>query len=421
MPIKRAAGYNKTVNTKHYTLIATTAFGLESLVKQELTELGYPILNTENGRVIFSGGLEAIARANLWLRCADRVLIQVGQFRAETFDELYEKTKALAWQDYIPKDGNFPAAKISSVKSKLFSKSDGQRIVKKAIADKLMRAWHVTRLPETGARYPVHIRILKDVATLEIDTTGSGLHKRGYRQYGNDAPLRETIAAALVLLSKWNPSRPFLDPMCGSGTIAIEAALIGKNIAPGLKKTFVSESWPVFPKGFWDRQRAAARAAENGLSFRVLGSDKDPKALKQARTNAELAGVSDYVAFQRLDVSQIQTKRRYGVLITNPPYGERMGDVKALAPLYREMGKVFRALPDWSYFIITAYPDFEQVFGQKPTKNRKIYNSTIKTYFYEYFGPLPPKRRAEPEKSESHEEDKTAALRLGREPEEPRR
>lgn len=378
---------------KPLDLIATTAFGLESIVKDEIIKLGYEIISTENGRVTFKGNLRAVVEANLWLRCADRVLIKVGEFRAETFEELFDKTKSLPWADFIPKNGAFPASKISSVKSKLFSKSDGQRIVKKAIADKLIASYGVRVLPETGANYPVFIRILKDQVTLEIDTSGSGLHKRGYREYGNEAPLRETLAAALVILSKWNPSRPFLDPMCGSGTIVIEAAQIGKNIAPGLNKHFVSEEWPVYPKGYWEHARAAAKAKENNLDFRVLGSDIDPKALKQARINAQKAGVEELVAFQRIDLSQIRSKRKYGVIITNPPYGERMGEVKKLKPLYQEMGRVFRSLDDWSYFILTSYPDFQKVFGERATKNRKIYNATIKTYFYEYFGPLPPKKK----------------------------
>lgn len=378
---------------KEYNLIATCAFGLETLLKQEILNLGYEITSVENGRVNFLGTQDAIVEANLWLRTADRVLINVGEFDATTFDELYEKTKALDWSEFIPKNGRFPASKISSVKSKLFSKSDGQRIVKKAVVDSLMKAYHTTILTESGPEYPIFIRILKDHITLEIDTTGSGLHKRGYREHGNEAPLRETIAAALVLLSKWNPSRPFLDPMCGSGTIAIEAALIGKNIAPGLNKTFVSENWPLFDKGLWEELRKFAKEEEKDISFNLLASDIDPKSLRQARINAKKAGVEDLISFQRLDMREIKSKKKYGVLITNPPYGERLGEVRELRPLYKEMGKVFRALPDWTYFILTSYPDFQEIFGEKATKNRKIYNSTIKTYLYEYFGPLPPKKK----------------------------
>lgn len=389
-----------------YNLIATAAFGLESLVKREVEQLGYPITATENGRVYYTGDSEAIIDSNLWLRCSDRVLLKIGEFKAETFDELYEQTKKLPWQKYIPKNGAFPAAKITSVKSKLFSKSDGQRIVKKAVADKLMAAYKTRTLPETGASFPIQIRILKDMVTLSLVSRDSGLHKRGYRQYGNEAPIKETIAAALVMLSRWTPSRPFLDPMCGSGTIVIEAALIGKNIAPGLNKEFVSESWPMFRIGQWEQARREARLKENDLDFRIIGSDIDARSLKQARTNAELAGVTDYVAFQRIDLKDIRTKKKYGVIVTNPPYGERIGEIKTLTPLYREMGRVFRSLDDWSYFIITAFPDFQKVFGEKATKNRKIYNSTIKTYFYEYFGPLPPRRKPREDRAERADNEK---------------
>ncbi|MEA5073628.1 MAG: class I SAM-dependent RNA methyltransferase [Eubacterium aggregans] len=374
-------------------LIATTAFGLESVVKDEVKDLGYTIDQVENGRVYFSGGLDAIARSNLWLRCADRVLLVMGTFRATTFDALFEATKALPWERWIPEDGIFPAAKITSVKSTLFSKSDGQRIVKKAVVERLKMAYGVEWFPETRGHYPIHIQILKDEVVLSIDTSGSGLNKRGYREYGNDAPLKETIAAALVKLSRWRPDRYFLDPLCGSGTIVIEAAMIGKNMAPGLKRSFVSEEWDAIPKDLWADARTQAEEAINDKSFRLLGSDIDSRALKQARTNADLAGVGDLVAFQRLPVKEIATKRRYGVIVTNPPYGERMGDKKEVEALYREMGRAFMALEDWSYFIICGYEGFEKCFGKKATKNRKLYNSTLKTYFYQYFGPLPPRKR----------------------------
>ncbi|MEG1433839.1 THUMP domain-containing class I SAM-dependent RNA methyltransferase [Eubacterium sp.] len=377
-------------------LIATTAFGLESVVKDEVKDLGYTIDQVENGRVYFSGGLDAIARSNLWLRCADRVLLVMGTFRATTFDALFEATKALPWERWIPEDGIFPAAKITSVKSTLFSKSDGQRIVKKAVVERLKMAYGVEWFPETRGHYPIHIQILKDEVVLSIDTSGSGLNKRGYREYGNDAPLKETIAAALVKLSRWRPDRYFLDPLCGSGTIVIEAAMIGKNMAPGLKRTFVSEEWDAIPKDLWADARTQAKEAINDKSFRLLGSDIDSRALKQARTNADLAGVGDLVAFQRLPVKEIATKRRYGVIVTNPPYGERMGDKKEVEALYREMGRAFMALEDWSYFIICGYEGFEKCFGKKATKNRKLYNSTLKTYFYQYFGPLPPRKRFSP-------------------------
>ena len=374
-------------------LIATTAFGLESVVKDEVKALGFTVEKVEDGRVYFSGELDAIPKANLWLRCADRVLLVMGEFEARTFDELFEKTKALPWEDWIPKDGIFPAAKITSVKSTLFSKSDGQRIVKKAVVERLKKSYNCQWFPETRGNYPIHIQILKDKVVLSIDTSGSGLNKRGYREYGNEAPLKETMAAALVKLSKWEPHRFFLDPLCGSGTIVIEAAMIGKNMAPGLNRSFVSESWDRINPTLWEEAREDAQNAINDKSFRVLGSDIDSRALKQARTNAKLAGVEDFVAFQKVAVQTIETSRRYGVIVTNPPYGERLGDTYEIQKLYRDMGKVFEKLQDWSYFIICGYPDFEKYFGKKATKNRKLYNSTIKTYFYQYFGPFPPRKK----------------------------
>lgn len=374
-------------------LIATVAFGLEAVVKKEIMRLGYEIKRVENGKVHFSGPLEAIAQANLWLRCADRVLLEVGSFKATSFDALFEQTKALAWEDYIPVDGEFPAAKITSVKSALFSKSDGQRIVKKAVVERLKSVYKVDWFTENRGKYPIHIQILKDEVTLAIDTSGSGLNRRGYRQYGNEAPIKETIAAALVYLSNWKPHRYFLDPLCGSGTIVIEAALMGKNIAPGLKRSFISEDWDFIPANTFINARELAEGMINDQSFRLLGSDIDSKALKQARNNAELAGVSDYVAFQNLPVQSVQTKKKYGVIITNPPYGERLSDEREIKKLYADMGRVFESLDDWSYFIITGYEKFEKVFGKKVTKNRKLYNGDIKTYFYQYYGPLPPRKK----------------------------
>jgi putative N6-adenine-specific DNA methylase len=350
------------------------------------------VTQVENGRVHFVGDAAAIPRANLWLRCADRLLWDIGRFEARTFDELFEGTRALPWERVIPADGCFPAAKITSVKSRLFSKSDGQRIVKKAVASRLGAHYRVGWFPEDGAAYPIHIQILKDVVTLSLDTSGSGLNKRGYRAHAGGAPLKETLAAALVKLSRWQPERFFLDPLCGSGTIIIEAAMIGKNIAPGMRRHFVSEVWPAIGPKRWQAARTEAERAVNGKSFRVLGSDIDGRVLKQARSNARMAGVEDLVAFQKLPVQQVRTKRRYGVIVTNPPYGERLSDTAGVKRLYREMGAAFAGLPDWSYFILTAYPDFEAAFGRRATKNRKLYNGMLKTYCYQYFGPLPPRR-----------------------------
>lgn len=288
--------------------------------------------------------------------------------------------------------GEFPAAKITSVKSTLFSKSDGQRIVKKAVVERLKQVYQTAWFEESEGRYPIYIQILKDEVVLSIDTSGSGLNKRGYRQHGNAAPLKETIAAALVYLSRWQPDRVFLDPLCGSGTIVIEAAMIGKNMAPGLRRNFVSEQWPVIPDNIWQEERQAAKEAINDKAFRLLGSDIDSVSLKQARINAELAGVTPYVAFQRLPVQKVASRHRYGVVVTNPPYGERIGEEEQVKALYHDMGKVFAELKDWSFFIITGYPEFERYFGKKATKNRKLYNATIKTYFYQYFGPLPKRK-----------------------------
>jgi len=389
--------------SKKINLIATAAFGIESVVKDEIKKLGYEINEVENGKIRYSGPLEAIPRSNLWLRCADRVLLEIGRFKAVTFDELFEKTKALPWENWIPEDGEFPATKITSVKSTLYSKSDGQRIVKKAVVERLRSKYHVDWFPENRGKYPIHIQILKDEVTLSIDTSGSGLNKRGYRQHGNEAPLKETISAALVYLSRWKPERFFLDPLCGSGTIVIEAALIGKNIAPGLKRDFVSESWDFIPKTLWDEARQEAQDAINDKEFLLLGSDVDSEALKQSRINAELAGVTDYVAFQKLPVQSVETKKIYGVIITNPPYGERIGEEKEIQRLYRNMGKVFRGLDQWSYFIITGYDRFEKYFGEPSTKNRKLYNGDIKTHFYQYYGPLPPRKRKPVEELENLE------------------
>ena len=367
--------------------------GLEAPIADELRRLGLDNVAAENGRVNFTGGAEAIAKANVNLRVGERVLLELGRFQALSFDELFEGTRALPWEDYIPKDGAFPAAKISSVKSQLFSKSDGQRIVKKAVAVRLGQAYGLEKLPETGDAYPIFIKLLKDKVTLAINTSGEGLNKRGYRAHGNGAPLKETMAAALVKLSRWRPDRFFLDPLCGSGTIVIEAAMIGRRQAPGMHRHFDAEAWPIVGQTAWDQAREEAEdVLSRSPKFRVLGSDIDPAALKQARINAKFAGVTDFTAFQKLPVEQVRTHRRYGVIVTNPPYGVRLSDKADVAKLTREMGQVFRAMPDWSYFILSGYEDFERDFGQKATKNRKLYNSMSKTYFYQYYGPLPPRK-----------------------------
>ncbi|MCR1898975.1 class I SAM-dependent RNA methyltransferase [Irregularibacter muris] len=377
-------------------LVATSTFGLESIVAQEIKDLGYEDVQIENGRVTFVADEAAIPKANYWLRTADRVFVKMGEFKALSFEELFEKTKSLPWEDWIPEDGKFPIYKAKSVKSKLFSLSDCQSIVKKAVVEKLKEKHKIQWFEESGAEYPIQVAILKDVVTLLIDTSGEGLHKRGYRAHGNEAPIKETLAAALILLSRWKPSRELADPLCGSGTILIEAAMIGRNIAPGLQRHFVSESWNRVPKELWKQAKVEAmKAIDVDSDFRLLGSDIDPKALRQARQNAEMAGVDDCVYFQKLSVEEFKSRKKYGVIITNPPYGERLGEKKEVEDLYRMMGKAFRDLDSWSYFIITAHQDFEKLFGKKSDKNRKLYNGRLLTYLYQYFGPLPPRREKE--------------------------
>jgi putative N6-adenine-specific DNA methylase len=383
--------------SKQYDLIATCAFGLERLVKDELIKLGLRITKTENGRVHFTGDESAIVKANLWLRCADRVLLKVAEFKALTWDELFEATKALPWEDFIPENGVFPVSKATSVDSKLFSKSDSQAIVKKAVVERLGSVYDVEWFEETGARYPIYFNNLKDTVTLSIDTTGAGLHKRGYREQANEAPLRETLAAALVYLSKWNmnKTRVLADPLCGSGTILIEAAMIGKNMAPGLKREFLSETWEFISESTWKTERSLAYKAINKESFQLVGSDINPDTIEIARGNAELAGVSELIEFSELDVKDFKSRNKYGLIITNPPYGERIGDEEFVEELYGIMGDTFRKLPDWTYFILTSYTQFDQHFESRYDKNRKLFNGRIQVRLFQFFGPLPPRKKGE--------------------------
>ncbi|QBD84158.1 class I SAM-dependent RNA methyltransferase [Clostridium tetani] len=374
-----------------YTLIATATFGLEKVVADELRELGYEDLIIENGKVTFQGSEMDIVTCNMWLRTADRVLIKMAEFKAESFEELFQGTLKVEWGDIIPETG-FMHVTGKSVKSKLFSVPDCQSITKKAVVESMKRKYQKEMFSEDGATYKIEVAILKDIVTLTLDTTGPGLHKRGYREFAGEAPLKETLAAALVLLSKWEPSRILADPFCGSGTIPIEAAMIGKNIAPGLNRNFVSEDWDIIPKNLWQDMRKYARNSINDKEFRILASDINGRVLKTARDNAEKAGVADYIAFQRMDMKEFRNKKRYGFIITNPPYGERIGNAKEVENLYEDMGRTFQELKDWSYFVITSYEDFENCFGEKSDKNRKLYNGRIKCYYYQYFG-------AEPEKN----------------------
>ncbi len=380
-------------------LIAPCHFGLEAVLKREITDLGYEITRVEDGRVSFRGDPAAVCRANLFLRTAERVLLKVGSFRAETFDELFEQTRALPWENYIPEDGKFWVTKAASVKSRLFSPSDIQSIMKKAMVSRLEKAYGITWFPEDGASFPVRAFLKNDEVTVGIDTSGVSLHKRGYRELAGEAPISETLAAALLLLTPWKKDRPLVDPFCGSGTFPIEAAMMAAGIAPGVNRTFTAESWGrLIPKRLWytaadEAAQAQADAADAGLGgVDIWGTDLDGTVIKTARHNAREAGVEELIHFRQRDVRDLQHDGKYGFVITNPPYGERMEDKEALPELYRAFGESFRRLNCWSAYMITAYEDAERYFGQKAAKNRKIYNGMIKTYFYQFPGPKPPRK-----------------------------
>ncbi|GED67431.1 methyltransferase [Brevibacillus reuszeri] len=374
-------------------LIATATFGLESVVAEEVKALGYGPVQVENGKVTFTADISAIPRTNLWLRTADRVRLKIGEFKATTFDELFEKTKALPWADWITEDAAFPV-EGKSVKSTLYSISDCQAIVKKAVVESLKKKYKTEWFEEQGPLYKIEVALLKDVATLTIDTSGPGLHKRGYRELIGTAPLKETMAAALILLSRWKPDRVFMDPFCGSGTIPIEAALIGQNIAPGMNREFVSESWPVIPKTAWREARAETHdKARYDQKLEIIGTDMDDEILQIARRNAGEAGVDDLIHFQRMDVRDVRTKRKYGYLICNPPYGERLGEWKQVSRMYGEMGKTFAAMDTWSFYVITSDELFEEHFGRTASKKRKLYNGNMKVDYYQFFGPKPPRQQ----------------------------
>ena len=373
-----------------YTIIATAAFGLESIVVRELKSFGYENMAVENGRVSFTGDERDIARCNIWLRTADRVIIEIARFKATDFEDLFQGTLKISWGDIIPGDGKMHVTG-KSVRSKLFSLSACQSTVKKAVIEAMKRKYGTSTFPETGPVYKIEVSLLKDIVSLTIDTTGPGLHKRGYRHDAGEAPLRETLAAGIVLLSGWKSDRILADPLCGSGTIAIEAALIGKNIAPGLKRSFVSETWWQIPEHIWRSAREEAREQINDVSFHILASDSDALVLRKARGNAERAGVSDLIAFQKLSVDQFRSRKKYGYIICNPPYGERLSEETEVKQLYRIMGETFLQLDAWSFFVLTAHSGFERSFGKKATRNRKLYNGMIQCYLYEYFGPKPKK------------------------------
>ena len=382
---------------KKIELIAPCHFGLESVLKREVQDLGYEISSVEDGRVSFYGDVSAICRANIFLRTAERVLLKVGSFKATTFDELFERTKEIPWEEYIPKDGKFWVTKAASVKSKLFSPSDIQSIMKKAMVNRMKSHYHIDWFDEEGASYPVRVFLMKDIVTVGIDTSGVSLHKRGYRQLSSKAPITETLAAALIMLTPWKKDRILVDPFCGSGTFPIEAAMIAANIAPGMNRSFTSEDWNnLIPKKAWyDAVNEANEQIDDDIEVDIQGYDIDGAVIKAARENAKEAGVDHLIHFQERAVKDLRHPKKYGFIITNPPYGERLEEKKNLPALYSDFGESFKKLDSWSAYMITSYEETEKYFGRKADKNRKIYNGMLKTYFYQFLGPKPPKEKRE--------------------------
>ena len=378
-----------------FKLIAPCHFGLESVLKREISDLGYNIVCVEDGRVTFEGDADAICRANIFLRTTERIMIQVGKFKAFTFDELFENVKSLPWEDFIPQNGKFWVTKATSVKSKLFSTSDIQKIVKKAMVERMKLKYNVEWFDESGNEYPVRVFFNKDEATVAIDTTGESLHRRGYRRLTSKAPITETLAAALIMLTPWKKDRILVDPFCGSGTFPIEAAMIAANIAPGMNREFISEKWNnLIDKSNWYNVIDEANdMVDYDVSVDIQGYDIDGDIVKAARRNAEEAGVENMIHFQQRPVSELSHPKPYGFILTNPPYGERLEEKEALTELYRTFGERYRALDKWSAYVITSYANTEKDMGLKATKNRKIYNGMLKTYFYQFIGEKPPKKK----------------------------
>ncbi|PKM50151.1 MAG: RNA methyltransferase [Firmicutes bacterium HGW-Firmicutes-7] len=374
-----------------YKLTIPCLFGIEAVVKREIQNLGYNIANVDDGRISFIGDAGAICKSNLWLRSGERVLLDVGQFEAKTFDELFEGIKQLPWEDYIPESGKFWVTKASSIKSELFSPSDIQSIVKKAIVERLKRVYKIDWFKEEGVEFPMRVFIKKNIVSIGIDTSGASLHKRGYRQFSGIAPIRESLAAGIIQLSPWNKSRVFADPFCGSGTFPIEAAMIGANIAPGLNRGFVAEEWTnLIPSKFWtDAVEEAKSLRDDSVELNIQAFDIDYKILKIARENAKIAGVEQHIHFQEREMQKLTSNKKCGVIVTNPPYGERLEDREKVTQLYKEMGEQFRSLDTWSYSIITSFEDFERYFGKNADKKRKLYSGMLKTNLYQYMGPKP--------------------------------
>ena len=379
---------------RKYELIAPCHFGMEAVLKKEIIDLGYDVIEVADGRITFEGDEETICRANICLRSAERILIRIGRFHAETYEELFQGTKQLPWEEFIPKDGKFWVAKAGSVKSKLFSPSDIQRIMKKAMVERLKDKYHMQWFEESGESFPIRVFLMKDEVTVGLDTTGDSLHKRGYRKLTAKAPIAENLAAGLIMLTPWRAERILVDPFCGSGTIPIEAALIAANIAPGMNRNFTAEKWDhIVGKRYWyDTVDEATEMVDLTVETDIQGYDIDEQMVAIARENAKLAGVEKLIHFQRRSVTDLSHPKKYGFIITNPPYGERLEEKEAIPALYQSIGKRYKALDSWSMYLITAYEQAEQEIGRKADKNRKIYNGMMKTYYYQFLGPRPPKR-----------------------------
>lgn len=384
-------------NMEMLKLIAPCHFGLEAVLKREILDLGYDIDEVEDGRVTFLGDAEAICYGNIFLRSAERILLCIGSFHAETFEELFQGTKNLPWEEYITKEGKFWVTKAASVKSKLFSPSDIQSIMKKAMVERLKEKYGIEWFPETGEEYPVRVFLKNDEVTVGLDTTGTSLHKRGYRKLTAKAPIAENLAAALIELTPWNKDRILVDPFCGSGTIPIEAAMMAAGMAPGMNREFTAEKWKhIIPVKKWydcveDAESRVNHDIQKG-DLDIQGYDLDPEMIRIARENARAAGVDHLIHFQVRDVKDLSHPKKYGFLITNPPYGERLEEKKDLPALYHTIGERYKLLDSWSMFLITSYENAQADIGRKADKNRKIYNGMMKTYFLQYFGPKPPKR-----------------------------
>ena len=379
---------------KKFELIVPCHFGMEAVVKREIIDLGYDITESADGRMTFLGDEEALCRANIFLRSAERVLIKIGSFHAETFEELFEGTKNLAWEEFIPADGKFWVTKAASVKSRLFSPSDIQSIMKKAMVERLKQVYHVNWFEENGENFPIRVFIMKDEVTVGLDSTGESLHKRGYRKLTAKAPIAENLAAGLIMLTPWKKDRILIDPFCGSGTIPIEAAMMAAQIAPGMNRAFTAEKWEhIIAKRLWyDSIDEARELMDKSVDTDIQAFDADDHMVAISRENARLAGVEKLIHFQKRDVAQLSHPKKYGFIITNPPYGERLENKESLQELYRVLGERYRALDCFSMYLITSYEKAEEALGRKADKNRKIYNGMMKTYYYQYLGPKPPKK-----------------------------